>query len=784
MHLLFVKLGVQYCPECQVPIEPQSRDTILAQLLQDYHGRKVVLMAPLIVNRKGIYKELAQWASRKGYPILRVDGEPLQTDYWPQLDRYREHNIDLPLGEIMVKPEHENALRQLLDQALDHGKGSVRVAPVKGGGDWGGDQHFSTHRTCPECGRGFEEPDPRLFSYNSKYGWCPSCYGTGSLLTGFDEEQSGEEGEWLEAGQKGVTCPSCEGARLKDEALAIYFHDWNIADYAAVSVEEAIAIFKALELSPREQAIGRDVVSEILSRLSFLKEVGLGYLTLDRAAPTLSGGEAQRIRLAAQLGSNLRGVCYILDEPTIGLHPRDNSLLLKTLKNLEGKGNTILVVEHDEETIRSAEHVIDIGPGAGVRGGQVIHTGSVAQLMKNKASLTGRFLANPLTHPLFDPRPRQKQSMLKIQGAALNNLKQLDIDIPLQRLVCVSGVSGSGKSTLVREVVVKSLKNLLARGRKTGRVANNHYHGCERLDGWQGVQRVLEVDQTPIGKTPRSCPATYIGFWDDIRKLFAQTEDARIHGWSAGRFSFNTKGGRCETCQGQGMTRVEMSFLPDVKTLCESCGGARFNPETLAVKYRDKSIGDLLAMSVDEAVEYFQHHVNIHHALQLLQDVGLGYLTLGQQSPTLYVLNEPTFGLHMADVEKLNRVLHRLVDAGHSAVIIKHNLDVIAEADWCIDMGPESGDAGGEVMVAGDAQAVGQGVEALGDRKGIAAIPRYLGEARNLKRLPYKVVRANYFNVIVLTNPSKIMKKFVKGQTLMKTKIYNDCLDSQNSRYI
>ena len=302
---------------------------------------------------------------------------------------------------------------------------------------------------------------------------------------------------------------------------------------------------------------------------------------------------------------------------------------------LEGKGNTIVVVEHDEETIRSAEHVIDIGPGAGVNGGCVIHTGSVAKLMKKKESITGRFLANPLDHPLFEPRPAQWKNALSIKGAALNNLKQVKLTIPLQRLVCVSGVSGSGKSTLVREVVAKSLENLLAHGRKRGRVANAHYHGCDRLDGWQTIQRVLEVDQTPIGKTPRSCPATYIGFWNDIRKLYAQTEDARIHGWGAGRFSFNTQGGRCETCQGQGMTRVEMSFLPDVKTLCESCGGDRFNPETLAVKYRGRSIGDLLAMSVDEAVEFFQHHANIHHALQLLRDVGLGYLTLGQQSPTL-----------------------------------------------------------------------------------------------------------------------------------------------------
>jgi excinuclease ABC subunit A len=746
LRLLFVKLGVQYCPACQVPIEPQSRDMIFAHLLNEYRNKKIALLAPLVVNRKGIYKDLAEWAERKGYAHLRVDGESLPTANWPVLDRYREHSIDLPVGELLITPENETELRALIDETLDHGKGTVRIALAKRAGLPSEEHNFSSHRTCPSCGLGFEEPDPRLFSYNSKHGWCESCYGTGTVLPGFDAEQSGEEGEWLNADAEPETCPSCEGGRLNDEALAVYFHDWNIAEYAACPVDEALPIFKQLALNKREQAIGQDVVSEIISRLEFLKEVGLNYLTLDRAAPTLSGGEAQRIRLAAQLGSNLRGVCYILDEPTIGLHPRDNALLLKTLKKLEGKGNTIVVVEHDEETIRSAEHVIDIGPGAGVRGGRVVHEGSVASLMKNRESLTGRFLAHPLKHPIFQPRPvvgappsartavstdaiRGEAPLLQITGAALNNLKQLDITIPLQRLVCVSGVSGSGKSTLIREVVAKSLKSLISRGSKKGRIASDHYHGCDKLDGWQSIERVLEVDQTPIGKTPRSCPATYVGFWDEIRKLYAQTEDARIHGWKANRFSFNTGGGRCESCQGQGMSRIEMSFLPDVKTVCESCHGARFNPETLALKYREKSIGDVLTMSVDEAVEFFQHHPKVHHPLQLLQDVGLGYLTLGQQSPTLsggeaqriklvteltkarpnartftstlYVLDEPTVGLHMADVEKLIRVLHRLVDACHSVIVIEHNLDVIAEADWCIDMGPEGGDAGGEVVVEG-----------------------------------------------------------------------------------
>ncbi|OOZ39083.1 hypothetical protein BOW53_12965 [Solemya pervernicosa gill symbiont] len=749
LRLLFVKLGIQYCPDCMVPIEPKSRDAILAQLISDYANKHVLIYAPLIINRKGIYNDLAKWSQKNGFEQLRVDGDLLPTASWPVLDRYNEHSIDLPVGELRVAARAETRLGELLDLALHHGKGTVRVAVLKRGGAVAEELTLSTHRSCPSCGLGFEEPDPRLFSYNSKHGWCPTCYGTGSVLTGFDEEQSGEEGEWLDAEDGPEPCPGCEGSRLNNEALAVYFHDWSVADYAACSVAEALTIFDELELSGRERAIGKDVIGEIRSRLTFLNEVGLGYLTLDRAAPTLSGGEAQRIRLAAQLGSNLRGVCYILDEPTIGLHPRDNTLLLKMLKQLKGKGNTIVVVEHDEETIRSAEHVIDIGPGAGSRGGEVVHTGSVKQLMKNRRSLTGQFLAKPLQHPIFEARPvvvapsskrrSQKQSdmadetpLLKISGANLNNLKQVDVDIPLQRLVCVSGVSGSGKSTLVREVVVKTLRQLLAKERGTDKAKRVRFHGCEKIEGWQAIERVLEVDQTPIGKTPRSCPATYVGFWDEIRKLYAQTEDARIHGWKAGRFSFNTGGGRCDSCQGQGMIRVEMSFLPDVKVLCESCGGSRFNQETLAVTYRGRSIGEVLAMSVDEAVLFFEHHPKVHHALQLLQDVGLGYLTLGQQSPTLsggeaqriklvselakarpggrgftptlYVLDEPTVGLHMADVEKLIRVLHRLVDAGHSVVVIEHSLNLVAEADWIIDMGPEGGDAGGLVTYKGVAE--------------------------------------------------------------------------------
>ncbi|MDC4225465.1 MAG: excinuclease ABC subunit UvrA [Candidatus Manganitrophus sp.] len=535
---------------------------------------------------------------------------------------------------------------------------------------------------------------------------------------------------WWEGAE--TTCPACEGKRLNPEALAVRFRKDNIAEMAALPVEAAERFFRELKLEGREAEIARDLLAEIRSRLAFLEQVGLGYLSLDRAAPTLSGGEAQRIRLAAQLGSNLRGVCYILDEPTIGLHPRDNRLLLDTLHELEAKGNTLVVVEHDEDTIRRADHVIDLGPGAGRSGGQVVAQGTADELMRHPESVTGRFLAEPLRHPLIERRPplNAGEPHLTIVGARLHNLKNLKLDLPLRRLVCVTGVSGCGKCTLARDVLHDNLRHLLAA--KRGRGAPGLV-GCEEIRGWESVRNVLEVDQTPIGKTPRSCPATYVGFWDAIRRLFAETPEARMRGYGPSRFSFNAKGGRCEACEGQGARKIEMSFLPDVKVACEVCGGARFNPETLPVRFKGKNIGEVLAMSVDEAVEFFAAHARIHHALRLLQDVGLGYLTLGQQSPTLsggeaqriklvtelakvakpveaesaafahtlYVLDEPTVGLHMADVEKLIRVLHRLVAAGNTVVVIEHNLDVIAEADWIIDLGPEGGDGGGRIVAAG-----------------------------------------------------------------------------------
>ncbi|MFM9966810.1 MAG: excinuclease ABC subunit UvrA [Burkholderiales bacterium] len=761
LRLLYVKLGTQYCPACNVPIEPQSIDAIAARLLRDYKGMRIGLLAPLIVNRKGFYTDLAKWALGKGYTHLRVDGEFLPTARWPRLDRFREHSIELPVADLVVSAKDEKTLRAALASALDLGKGVVLVlAPLdrlatayekaRTAGKTANvevdleQRFFSTKRACPSCARSFAELDPRLFSFNSRHGWCPGCYGTGVALSGFDAEQTGEEiywNEWFEGVAE--ACGQCHGARLNAEALAVRYLARSISSLAALPIDKLAKVFTDIRLIGREAEIARDILAELRSRLSFLEEVGLGYLALDRAAPTLSGGEAQRIRLAAQLGSNLRGVCYVLDEPTIGLHPRDNRILLDTLEKLQKKGNTLIVVEHDEDTIRRAAQVLDLGPGAGKLGGKVMAMGTALELMGNAESITGFYLKNPLRHASKARHPVTRETpSIEIQGANLHNLKNVDVRIPLGRLTVITGVSGSGKSTLARDVLHPNAVHAVARAQHPRQHAGNTqaFGGCRGIKNLGLVGRVLEVDQTPIGKTPRSCPATYVGFWDAVRRLYAESNESRMRGWSASRFSFNTAGGRCEACEGQGVRRIEMSFLPDVKVLCDSCRGARFNPETLSVQWKGKSIGDVLAMSVDEGVEFFSAHAAIHHALRLLQDVGLGYLTLGQQSPTLsggeaqriklvtelskvrldalgnaaarpgrggaqastlYVLDEPTVGLHMADVEKLTRVLHRLVDAGNTVVVIEHNLDVMAEADWIIDLGPEGGDAGGRLVVQG-----------------------------------------------------------------------------------
>ncbi|MGZ8142085.1 excinuclease ABC subunit UvrA [Bordetella bronchiseptica] len=743
LRLLYVKLGTQYCPDCKVAVEPQNADQIVARLLREHKGQHIGVLAPLVTARKGYYTDLAKWAGSKGHTHLRVDGAFIPVSPWPRLDRYKEHTIELPVADVVVDPGNEAALRDAVRQALEHGQGVLSVVypldRLRAGLD--GDlqqQHFSVKRACPSCGISFPEPDPRLFSYNSKHGWCGGCFGTGLQLQGFDAEQTGEETAW-NAWYEGEarTCTVCHGQRLNRVALAVRWRDRSIAELAALPVSDAHTFFTGLVTRGREGEIARDILAEIRGRLNFMQEVGLSYLALDRAAPTLSGGEAQRIRLAAQLGSNLQGVCYVLDEPTIGLHPRDNRILLDALARLEGNGNTLVVVEHDDDTIRRASHIIDIGPGAGIRGGRVVAQGSAQDLIDAPESVTGRYLAKPLAHPLNGRRAVTADTpMIRVHGARLHNLRSVDASIPIGRLSVVTGVSGSGKSTLAREVLLDNLVQAVSQGKAPG------WSGCERITGWEVIDRVLEVDQTPIGKTPRSCPATYVGFWDDVRKQFADTREARMRGWTAARFSFNTGDGRCPICEGQGMRTIEMSFLPDVKVPCDACNGARFSSDTLSVQMRGKNAGELLAMEVDDAIGYFAAHPKIHRPLQLMQDVGLGYLTLGQPSPTLsggeaqriklvtelskarltegvittgrasraphtlYVLDEPTVGLSMADVEKLIHVLHRLVEAGNTVVVIEHNLDVIAEADWLLDLGPEGGSGGGQLVAEGSPEHV------------------------------------------------------------------------------
>jgi excinuclease ABC subunit A len=852
LRLLYVKLGTQHCVHDNAAVQPQTPDSIAAQLLKNFRGQHIGLLAPLVMNRKGVYTELAEWARPRGYTHLRVDGNFLPTINFPRIDRFKEHTIELPVASLKISADKEKELREALTKTLELGKGVVHVLSELDGlqeameiaaskmaqgvkdaalaqtAHIGKLQVFSTLRACPVCSTSYNELDPRLFSYNSKHGWCPECVGTGVQLTKDqrkvfddsvrDDDNKGREQSFAEPEIEDLiehVCSHCEGTRLNKTARHVKFTTEHlpITDIASMSVTDVRKWVqslakgntpKAKELTQREQDIARDLLPEIESRLEFLEEVGLGYLTLDRGAPTLSGGEAQRIRLAAQLGSNLQGVCYVLDEPTIGLHARDNQILLSALHKLGDKGNTLVVVEHDEDTIRRADHIIDIGPSAGKRGGRLVAQGSVKDITDTPESQTGKYLLHAMKHPLqarrempaFDPVaialanaaklamltevPATKKSnpksstksksmeateqaepevstslnWLELKGANLHNLQNVNVQFPLQRLVAVTGVSGSGKSTLARDVLLANVQTHVSqRATKAGRDEQAagkfpQLTGCTELKGFEVVDRVLEVDQTPIGKTPRSCPATYIGFWDTIRKLFAETLEAKARGYLAGRFSFNTGEGRCHTCEGQGLRTIEMSFLPDVKVPCEACHGARFNPETLAVTWRGKSIGDVLKMEVDEAVGFFETMPSIAHPLQLLKDVGLGYLTLGQPSPTLsggeaqriklvteltkvrdevgkrgnkaphtlYVLDEPTVGLHMADVDKLIHVLHRLVSAGHSVLVIEHDLDVIAEADWIIDLGPEGGKAGGQVV----ASATPEQVVKLGTHTGVA----------------------------------------------------------------
>ena len=813
LRLLYARVGKPHCPECGQPISRQSVQQIVDQLLQLPEGARLQILAPVVRGRKGEHRKVLESIRKDGFVRIRINGELHEVTDEFNLDKNKKHTIEIVVDRIVIRPNITTRLTDSVETALRYGSGVV-VADVIGREEL----LFSENFACPDCGVSMEELTPRMFSFNSPYGACPSCDGLGrkleldpdllidwelSINTGALIPWRDSKSQWLaailaavctehgidpdqpvkdlpqekmelllngtagpvrfeytnregrrriyEAAYEGLIpflnrryrestsewvrqemeqymsereCAACRGKRLRPEVLGVTVGGLNIMEVSALPVSDILAFFDKLELPPREQLIARQVLKEIKERLNFLNNVGLGYLTLDRGASTLSGGESQRIRLATQIGSSLMGVLYILDEPSIGLHQRDNKKLLDALKRLRDLGNTLIVVEHDHETMQAADWIIDIGPGAGADGGRIVAAGTYDTICGVEESLTGHYLSGKRQIPVPSFRRKPNGKAVKVIGARENNLKGIDVEFPLGMFVCVTGVSGSGKSTLVNEILHKALAQALHRSaEKPG--------AHDRIEGIEFLDKVINIDQSPIGRTPRSNPATYTGAFDGIRELFAMTPEAKIRGYRPGRFSFNVKGGRCEACRGDGIIKIEMHFLPDIYVPCEVCKGKRYNRETLEVKYKGKSIAGVLEMTVAEAVPFFESIPKIYRKLQTLQDVGLGYIKLGQPATqlsggeaqrvklatelsrrsngrTLYILDEPTTGLHFEDIRKLLQVLARLVDAGDTVLVIEHNLDVIKTADYIIDLGPEGGDRGGTVIATGTPEEVAE----------------------------------------------------------------------------
>lgn len=808
LRLLFARVGHPHCPRCGKPVNQQSLDQMLDQLLALPERTKLLIMAQAVRGKKGEHKKLLEHIRKEGYTRLRIDGEIRDAGEEIQLEKNKKHTIEVVIDRLIIRPDIRPRMAESMEVALKMGQGVAYVQIVDGE-----QLMFSQNFACEDCGISLPEITPRMFSFNSPFGACPVCSGLGSQmemdleLVLPDKAKSLAEGaiapmstnvkgyymrqmdalvqkygctldtpwqempaklqqkllygtgeEILEFGYENMfgqykihripfegvmnilnrryresesdtmreeyenymsvnLCPECHGARLKPEVLAVTIGGKNIQQVTDMPVAQCQEFFQQVEFTDRELTIGRQVLKEINARLGFLAKVGLEYLTLSRAAGTLSGGEAQRIRLATQIGSGLVGVLYILDEPSIGLHQRDNNKLLEALKNLRNMGNTLLVVEHDEDTMRVADNIVDIGPGAGSQGGYVVAQGIAEEIMAVPESVTGQYLSHKKFIPVPEKRRPGNGNFLEILGAEENNLKNVHLKLPLGVFTVITGVSGSGKSTLINEILYKAVASKLYRIK--GRPGK-----FKKLLGMENVDKVIDIDQSPIGRTPRSNPATYTGVFDLIRTLFSQCSEAKMRGYKPGRFSFNIKGGRCETCKGDGIIKIEMHFLSDVYVPCEVCGGARYNQETLEVKYKGKSIADVLDMTIEEAVEFFKNVPRIANKLQVLQDVGLGYVKLGQSATTLsggeaqrvklatelsrrstgktlYILDEPTTGLHTADIHKLLEILQRLVDGGDSVVVIEHNLDVIKSADYIVDLGPEGGDKGGTIVAQG-----------------------------------------------------------------------------------
>ena len=705
LRLLFARVGRPSCFQCGEEITAQTVQQMVDAIGLLPEGDKFQLLAPIVRGRKGEYRKELLDMRRAGYVRARVDGRLVDLGEDITLDKQKKHTIEIVVDRLVMKPG-EALTRRLADSvetSLKLAGGLVGVLT-----DNGNVSLYSEKLACIRCGISYPEITPRVFSFNSPHGACPACDGIGYAMTPGSSDD--EDFTLLEP------CEVCKGARLRPESLSVKVATQSIAEVTHLSVRAAADFFESLKFTERELVIAHRILKEIRERLGFLVNVGLDYLTLDRAAATLSGGEGQRIRLATQIGSGLVGVLYILDEPSIGLHQRDNRRLLQTLLRLRDLGNTVVVVEHDAETMMAADHLLDMGPGAGTHGGQVIAQGTPNDVMGNLDSLTGQYLRG--TQMVSLPRRQRKaKGLLSIVGAKKHNLKGMTAKIPLGLLTCVTGVSGSGKSTLVLEVLFHSLSQLL-------------YHkkpkidGCKELLGVDALDKVIDIDQAPIGRTPRSNPATYTGLFSFIRDLYSNLPESRVRGYKPGRYSFNVKGGRCEACQGDGLIKIEMHFLPDVYVTCEVCKGQRYNRETMEIHHKGKSIADVLNMTVDDAVEFFEHIPFIKRKLDTLHDVGLHYVKLGQSATTLsggeaqrvklsrelskrptgrtmYILDEPTTGLHFADVQRLLDVLDRLVEAGNTVVVIEHNLDVIKNADWIIDLGPEGGDRGGEIVAEG-----------------------------------------------------------------------------------
>ena len=745
LRLLFAKTGTQFCPDCDFPVEKQSLAAIVKQIEMAAKKGALKVLAPVVKARKGFHTDVARWAERQAFDTLYVDGALIPIAQFRRLERFKEHSIAVVVGVIDAKRIAK--ARNLAQRALDIGRGTAHLLDSKNRLTV-----MSTEMSCPNCGRAFEELDPRLFSFNSPHGACEECGGFGEI---WDQEfqtaaeetsdsvlenelRAERESEWIDA-TEAHECPSCHGSRLNAVARHVRVRGQTIDQFTNLSASEAARKIDKLKFHGTQQTIAADLIPEIRQRLRFMQNVGLGYLALGRSAKTLSGGESQRIRLAAQLGSNLRGVLYVLDEPTIGLHSRDNLRLLDTLAALREKGNSLVIVEHDEETMRRADYIVDLGPRAGSHGGEVVATGTLRDLERSKNSETGRCLKTPLSHPTRKSRRSlgTVENWIQVHGARANNLKDVDVRFPVGRLSVITGISGSGKSTLMHDVLLPAVIEQLENRKRSG---NGDLF--KLVSGTEEIEAIYEVDQSPIGKTSRSTPGTYIKVFDEIRNLYAQLPVSRVRGYSASRFSFNAEGGRCESCKGQGVIKLEMNFLPEALVPCEDCGGRRYNPQTLEVLYNEKSIGDVMEMTIEEAAEFFRAHPKIARPLSLLVETGLGYLKLGQPSPTLsggeaqrlklvtqlkrgvgraenerirkmrkpgstlYLLEEPTIGLHMADIDLLLKVLHRLVDEGNTVIVIEHNLSVIAEADYIVDLGPEAGADGGKIVAVGTPEQV------------------------------------------------------------------------------